>query len=189
MGHRITYCRSTLGLTRKELSALWGEVSIPTLSRWELDTIEPTFKKISMISEFFCSKGLIVSPDWLHRGDGSSPSLLNMKEFNKEDFDNICEQNFLNLNQKIKNFVYYKVTNNFFSPIMHYGDYVGGVKIEPEDLSSNINSLFFILHENSVHVGFLENNEVPTLKNSQGKTMTFNNYSFMAKIHWTAIRP
>jgi transcriptional regulator with XRE-family HTH domain len=188
IGDRITYCRSTIGLTRKELSELWGEASVPTLSRWELDNIEPTQKKLALISEFFCSKGLIVSPNWIHSGEGISPSLLNMKEFAEDDFDDICEQNFLTLNQKIKNFSYYKVTSNFFSPTMHYGDYVGGIKIE-SDISSNANSLVFVVHENAVHVGFLEYNGTPTLKNLQGKTMSFPNYSFMAKIHWMAIRP
>ena len=189
IGDRITYCRSSLGLTRKELAESWGEVSVPTLSRWELDTIEPALKKISSIAEFFCSQGLIVSPHWIQRGEGFTPSLLNMKEFTEDDFDNICDQNFLSLNQKIKNFIWYKATSNFFSPIMHYGDYVGGVKIENENLSSNINSLVFVVHENSVHVGFLEIDEIAIIKNAQGKSMKFPNYSFMAKIYWNAIRP
>lgn len=188
IGDRITYCRSSVGLTRKEFSELWGEASIPTLSRWELDTIEPTPKKISSVAEFFCSKGLIVSPDWIQNGSGFPPSLLNMKEFLEDDFDDMCEQSFLSLNQKIKDFTYYKVTSNFFAPIIRYGDYVGGVKIV-SDISESTNSLAFIVHENAVHVGFLGYNNLVSLKNSQGKLIEFSNYSFLAKVHWTAIRP
>jgi transcriptional regulator with XRE-family HTH domain len=188
IGDRLTYCRSTIGLTRKELAEMWGQASIPTISRWELDTIEPTSKKITSVAEFFCSRGLIVSSDWITAGSGMTPSLLNMKEFTEDEFDALCEQSFLTLNQKIKDFTYYKVTSNFFSPTIRYGDYIGGVKIF-NDYGDNINSLVFVVHENSVYVGFLEKRDNLTIKNSIGKTMEFPNYSLLAKIHWTAIRP
>lgn len=188
IGDRITYCRSSIGLTRKEFAELWGEASIPTLSRWELDTITPTLKKIASVAEFFCSKGLIVSPDWIQNGSGFPPSLLHMKEFMEDDFDELCEQNFLSLNQKVKDFTYYKVTSNFFAPIIRYGDYVGGVKIN-SDISEHANSLVFIVHENAVHVGFLGCDKTVFLKNSQEKRMEFSHYSVLAKVHWTAIRP
>lgn len=167
---------------------MWGQASVPTLSRWELDTIEPTSKKVASVAEFFCSKGLIVSSDWIIAGAGMAPSLLNMKEFTEDEFDDLCEQSFLSLNQKIKDFTYYKVTSNFFSPTIRYGDYIGGVKIT-NDYIDNINSLVFVVHENSVYVGFLEKKDKLTLKNSIGKIMEFPNYSLLAKIHWTAIRP
>lgn len=188
IGDRITYCRSTIGLTRKEFSLLWGEASVPTLSRWELDVIEPTPKKISSVAEFFCSKGLVVSPDWIQNGTGLSPSHLNMKEFTEDDFDEMCDQSFLNLNQKIKDFIYYKVTTNFFAPVIRYGDYVGGVKLDG-DLSNNWNSLVFIVHDNTVHVGFLIESQKVTIKNSQGKLLEFDDYSLLVKVNWTAIRP
>lgn len=188
IGDRITYCRSTIGLTRKEFSLSWGEASVPTLARWELDVIEPTPKKISSVAEFFCSKGLVVSPDWIQSGTGFSPSHLNMKEFTEDDFDEMCDQSFLNLNQKIKNFTYYKVTTNFFAPVIRYGDYVGGVKLDG-NLSEHVNSLVFIVHDNAVHVGFLDDSPVVAVKNAQGKLIEFTQYSLLAKVNWTAIRP
>lgn len=188
VGDRLSYCRSAIRLTRKELSEMWGQASVPTISRWELDSIEPTLKKITSLSEFFCSKGLIVSVDWIQEGTGLAPSLLNMKEFNEEEFDELCEQNFLNLNKSLKDFVYYKVTSNFFSPTIRYGDYVGGVKII-DDYTKNINSLVLVVHENAVYVGFLDSIEKLTIKNPLGKSMIFSDYNLLAKIHWTAIRP
>lgn len=188
IGDRITYCRSTIGLTRKELAALWGEASVPTLSRWELDSIEPAYKKVSSIAEFFCSKGLIVSPEWIQNGSGFAPSHLNMNEFIEDDFDALCDQNFLSLNQKIKDFAYYKVTSNFFAPIIRYGDYVGGIKIDTNPIDC-VNSLVFIVQENTAHVGFLDNANMITIKNAQGKSMEFDHYSILAKVHWTAMRP
>jgi transcriptional regulator with XRE-family HTH domain len=188
IGDRITYCRSAINLTRKELSELWDGASIPTLSRWELDIIIPSSKKMLSMSEFFCSKGLIVTRDWIEKGVGVPPSILNTKEFTSDEFDEICEQTLFVLSQNIKNFVYYKVTSNFFSPIIRYGDYVAGVKIDKEDIM-NLSSLAFVVHDNIVHVGFLECDGDVFLKNSQGKKMEFKNYTYLVKVHWTAIRP
>tara|TARA_Y100000588_G_C14165272_1_gene886628 strand:+ start:332 stop:517 length:186 start_codon:yes stop_codon:yes gene_type:complete len=53
VGDRITYCRSSLNLTRKELANNWGGASIPTLARWELNTVNIPKKKIRFISEIF----------------------------------------------------------------------------------------------------------------------------------------
>lgn len=188
LGDRITYCRSALGLTRKDFSIEWEGASVPTLSRWELDLIVPSEKKIYSMLEFFCKKGLIVSYEWIKDGNGVSPALLNVKEFSEDDFDGTCHQTFSILTQNIKDFIYYKVTSNFFAPIIRYGDYVGGVKIEKDDIC-DINSLVFVVHDNTVHVGFFEKNNCIYLKNQQGKKMEFENYSLLAKLHWTATRP
>lgn len=188
IGDRIAFCRSAIGLTRKELSLLWGNASVPTISRWELDVIVPSTKKISAMADFFSSKGLIVSPAWIESCSGVSPSLLNIKEFNEDVFDEMCEQTILVFNQTIKDFIFYKVTSHFFSPVIRYGDYVGGVKIEEHDICT-LNSLAFVVHENTVHVGFLEYDDGVFLKNSHGKRIEFENYNVLGKVNWTAIRP
>lgn len=190
IGDRITYCRSLVGLTRKEFSLVWGEVSVPTLSRWELDVIQPSSKKISSLAEFFCSKGLIVVPEWIEKGIGVPPAMLNIKEFVEDEFDAMSEYTFKSIAQNLKNFLYYKVTSNFFSPIIRYGDYVGGIQIPDNKVFENVDSLVFIVQDNSVWVGFLSfiDNKI-FLKNSQGKTTEFVNYSLIAKVGWTAIRP
>ena len=188
IGDRITYCRSIIGLTRKELANKWDDASIPTIARWELDTVQPSSKKIQALADFFCSNGLIVSLEWIEFGTGSIPSLLNMKEFREDQFDDLCEQNFLDLHQKVKDFSYYKVTSNFFSPIIRYGDYVAGLKISSH-VESYINSLVFVVNDNTVHVGFLCFDNGFFLKNALEKKMVLNNYDLLVKIQWTAIRP
>ena len=188
IGDRITYCRSTIGFTRKELAAKWGDASIPTIARWELDTVQPSSKKIQVLSEFFCSNGLIVSSEWIETGVGSIPSMLDMKEFREDQFDELCEQNFLELHKKIKNFTYYKVTSNFFSPIIRYGDYVAGLKIT-SNAESHVNSLAFVVSENTVYVGFLGFDNGLFLKNALDKKIFLNSYDVLVKIQWTAIRP
>lgn len=188
IGDRITYCRSIINLTRKELANKWSDASIPTIARWELNTVQPSSKKIQALSDFFCSNGLIVSSEWIEFGTGSIPSLLDMKEFREDQFDELCEQNFLDLHQKIKDFAYYKVTSNFFSPIIRYGDYVAGLKILSH-AESHINSLVFVVNDNTVHVGFLCFDNGFFLKNALEKKLLLNNYDLLVKIQWTAIRP
>lgn len=188
IGDRISYCRSAAGFTRKELAELWGQASVPTISRWELDIIEPASKKIESIAEFFCSKGLIVSSEWIQEGVGIAPSLLNIKDFSEGDFDSLCDETFLHLNKSLRDFSYYKVTSNFFAPVIRYGDYVGGIKLhtcEPQ----HQHSLVFVVHENSVYVGLMERTSVLVLKNPQGSILEFPKYDVLAKICWTAIRP
>jgi transcriptional regulator with XRE-family HTH domain len=191
IGDRITYCRSLIGLTRKEFSSVWGKVSVPTLSRWELDVIQPSPKKIAALVDFFCSKGLMIVPEWLEKGIGIPPAMLHTKEFVEEQFDAICEYTFKLIFHNINNhLIYYKVTSNFFSPVIRYGDYVGGTKISDNKIFEYVGSLVFIVQDNSVCVGFLNSlNNTMTLKNAQGKTTEFVNYGLIAKVDWTAIRP
>lgn len=188
LGDRITYCRSSIGLTRKELANQWDGASVPTISRWELDSIVPSDKKIVSLIDFFCSKGFIVSFEWIKHGIGVTPTLLNVQQFSEDNFDSTCQQTFLILSQNISDFVYYKVTSNFFSPIIRYGDYIGGIKVDKDDIC-DLNSLVFVVDDNTVHVGFFEDGDNIFLKNSQGKKIEFKKYNLLAKLHWTAIRP
>ncbi|MFI4919115.1 MAG: hypothetical protein ACHP65_06130 [Legionellales bacterium] len=188
IGDRVTYCRSALNLTRKELEHRWKEASVPTIARWELDTVQPSSKKIQLLSGFFCENGLIVAPEWIEFGTGIPPTLLNMKEFREDQFDDLCQQNFLELHQKIKDFTYYKVTSNFFMPVIRYGDYVGGIKINSNP-EGHLNSLVFVVHQNTVYAGLLAYENELCIKNPTGQKFNIDNYDLLAKIQWTAIRP
>ena len=188
IGDRITYCRSTISLTRKELANKWGDASVPTIARWELDTVQPSSKKIQVLTDFFCSRGLIVSSEWIEFGTGAIPSLLDMKEFREDQFDDLCDKSFFDLHQKIKDFTHYKVTSNFFSPVIRYGDYVAGLKIA-SNYESHINSLVFAVNKNTVYVGFLGFDNGFFLKNALEKKFILNEHDLLVKIQWTAIRP
>jgi len=65
VGDRITYCRSSLCLTRKELAEKWGGASIPSLARWELDTVRIPQKKLKSLIDFLNENGLSVTEKWL----------------------------------------------------------------------------------------------------------------------------
>lgn len=127
IGDRITYCRSSLCLTRKELAEKWGCASIPTLARWELDTVKVPLKKLISMINFFQQHGLFVTESWLKDGVGAPPLLLQKDQFDEIDFDSIAQEQLLDINRQIGNFIFGQVKNNFMSPFIKYGDYIGGV--------------------------------------------------------------
>lgn len=129
VGDRITYCRSSLCLTRKELAEKWGGASIPTLARWELDTVRIPQKKLLSLLDFFHRNGLSVKEPWLKDGFGSPPLLLYSDLFNEVDFDSIAQEKLLDVNKQVNNFIFGQVKNNLLAPYIKYGDYVGGVNL------------------------------------------------------------
>ncbi|WP_298624494.1 hypothetical protein [uncultured Legionella sp.] len=121
IGDRITYCRSSLQLTRKELIDEWEGASVPTLVRWELGTVKIPAKKIPSLVIYFNSKGLIVTESWISQGSGTPPILINEQIFEEIDFDSLAQENLLDLNRKTKNFLFGQVKNNLLSPYIRYG--------------------------------------------------------------------
>lgn len=132
IGDRITYCRSTLCMTRKELVEKWGTSSVPTLARWELDTIKIPQKKLLSLADFFQIHGLHVTENWLKDGTGSPPLLLQSDLFDPVDFDSLAQEKLLDINRHLKNFIFGQVKNNLMTPFLKYGDYIGGINLIDE---------------------------------------------------------
>lgn len=174
IGDRITYCRSSLCLTRKELIDKWGEASVPTLARWELDTVLIPNKKLISLVEFFQSQGLFVIENWIKDGYGTPPVLLK-SELEEFDFDCLAQEKLLDLNRQIKHFAFGQVKNNLMAPIIKYGDYIGGSNLLNEiEISTLIGELIFIKKSGS---GFL----VGILEDIQ-KEITIRNFSNIKEI-------
>ena len=129
MGDRITYCRSSLCLTRKELIEKWRGASIPTLARWELDIVKIPQKKLLSLIAFFHENGLLVTEAWLKDSLGTPPLLLQNDQFDEVDFDSIAQEKLLDVNRQLKNFIFGQVKNNLMNPVIKYGDYIGGINL------------------------------------------------------------
>ena len=126
-GERIVYFRNMLGLTRHKFSQ---EANIPlaTLSRWELGYSKIPDKKLVGILDFLLENGIIVDINWFLSGEGLAPINAKLSQITHTNFD---ETAFLTLNQlkmQIPGFMVKQVTNDKFSPIINFGDYVGIVK-------------------------------------------------------------
>ena len=193
VGDRITYCRSSLQLTRKDLIDEWAGASVPSLVRWELDTVKIPVKKISSLVGYFNLKGLIVTDSWISLGLGAPPILMSEQIFEEIDFDSLVQENLLELNRKTKNFIFGQVKNNLLSPYVRYGDYVGGNKISNKALNALCGDIIFIKNTIGLNIGVLEEcTDHLILRNFERTAQNLFNFDLIelvGKIQWIAKRP
>lgn len=194
IGERITYCRSSLCLTRKELAEKWGSASIPTLARWELDTVRIPYKKLISMINFFQEHGLFVTESWLKDGVGAPPLLLQRDQFDEVDFDSIAQEQLLDINRQVGNFIFGQVKNNFMSPFIKYGDYIGGTNLlDGTEISSLQGELVFLKKRiTGLVVGVLKDgaNQI-NIKNFDKATELIDteHVEAIGKIQWIVRRP
>jgi len=197
VGDRLTYCRSSLCLTRKELACDWGGASVPSIARWELDTVKIPNKKLLSVIEFFLKKGLIVNESWIIDGVGNPPFLVRNDAFIDIDFDSLAQENLLNINMQQKNFVFGQSRNNLASPIIKYGDYIGGIaSYVNNDTSIILNSLVEELVFLKTRVGFFagilkscSKNVIIKAHTGAEEFFSFCDLESIGKIQWIARRP
>lgn len=186
IGDRITYCRGLLGLSRKELSKHLT-VAIPTLARWELNYIKIPQKKLQLITDYLNCNNIKISIEWLRTGDGLPPINLNQKDFEEDNFDNAI---FLNANQlanQIKNFQFKQINNNFFEPVISYGDYIGGLISTSLELIDN--KLCFVITPKETLVGYYHH-EKSIVRNLHNKHKDVNiGECAVGELMWLARRP
>jgi transcriptional regulator with XRE-family HTH domain len=189
LGDRITYCRSLLGLTRKGLSdQIRAEISLPTLTRWELDNTEqPNTKKIMLLVDFFKNHGLNVTKEWITKGLGLPPISIHLKDFQDGDFDIISYNTMATLRNRIKHFHFAQINNNFFRPILAYGDYIAG--IITENFSAINGKLCFFCSESHTIAGILDYTKKNIINlNGEIQDINFSEYS-IGEIQWISRRP
>ena len=197
IGDRLTYCRSSLCLTRKELSCDWGGASVPSIARWELDTVKIPNKKLLSAIGFFLKKGLIVNEAWIIDGVGNPPFLVRNDAFVDIDFDSLAQENLLNINMQQKNFVFGQSRNNLASPIIKYGDYIGGIASHINNdasviLNTLIDELVFLKNRLGFFAGILKDcSENVIIKAHAGaeESFSFCDLESIGKIQWIARRP
>lgn len=195
VGDRITYCRSSINMTRKELVNLWGGASIPSLSRWELNTVNIPKKKLESLVEFFNNENLLVSLDWILTGEGVPPVKLSPDLFDSIDFDSLAQETLLNINQKQTYFCFGQVKNNVLSPFIKYGDYIGGLKHMDSSLSILSGELIYVQKGADIFSGICvlqeENLVLDGFISAKGYAdiMQIKDIDAVGKIEWLIRRP
>lgn len=189
LGERITYCRNLLGLARNEMAEkMAGAISLPTLTRWELNTVNPSSKKIEILRKFFLNQGLTVSMEWLQDGRDFPPLSMDLKKFDSAQFDEIVYATLVGIRNKIKDFYFQQVNSNFFRPIISFGDYVGGVAENNRNLIDG--KLCFLCTE-SVATAGIYNYKNNAIRNLSGETEEANSGAniMIGELQWTVRRP
>ncbi len=150
-GERLSYCRSLLGLSRRQFAEAVGGISVPTISRWELNYTAITRPKLEEIVQFFRNHGIEVTSEWIISNSDQPPINTNLQDLNKLNFDELSYITLTNLKNTIENFEIYQINNNFFEPIIYNGDYIGGVC--DNNLEKLTNKLCYVVHDKMVSVG------------------------------------
>ena len=195
MGDRITYCRSALGLTRKELAERWGGASVPSIARWELDTVKIPEKKLLAMICFFFDCGLVITEEWIISGTGTPPLLIKNDLFKDLDFDSLAQENLLNINMQQKGFIFGQVRNNLVSPVIKYGDYIGGISsfncLNKDIAKSFTDELIFIKKKTGLLVGiFKDIQQEIIIRNFAGASEVVNsdNLEAVGRVQWIVRR-
>lgn len=192
IGDRITFCRSSLKLTRKDLSEQWKVASVPTIARWELDVVKIPLKKLSSLIDFFNNNGLIVTQEWILSRSETPPILINNNAFEELDFDSLAQENLLNVNMQEKNFTFGQVKNTLIAPFIKYGDYVGGNTCSLSSLHVATGDIIFLKRMSGIAVGILDQYEdAIILKNFANHHESFdkNIIESIGKVKWIVRRP
>jgi len=192
VGDRITYCRSSLKLTRKDLSKQWKIASVPTIARWELDVVRIPLKKLASLVDFFCGYGLMVTQGWILNQSETPPLFIRNDTFDEVDFDSLAQENLLNVNTQEKNFTFGQVRNTLIAPFIKYGDYVGGNHCSFSSLTAPIGDLIFLNRMGGIVVGILDQyKDDITLKSFTNQQESFdkNLVESAGKIKWIVRRP
>jgi len=190
IGERISYCRNLLGISRAMLCSELPDLSVPTLTRWELNMVKIPPKRIELLVDYFIKQNILVTKDWLLFGKGEPPTNLNLKEIQEFNFDDLANQTFLNLRGKISNFSYYQVNNNFFAPFVTSGDYIGGVTAKKYE--NIISKMCFLKGDTLFYVGIassLSDDTIDILNfNNQTIKIDTNIINEFGEIQWMVKR-
>ena len=108
-GKRLTYCRILLGLSRQNLIDELGEFTIKTIFRWENDYNQIPDKKLIKLINFFVSKGIQVSVNWMINGIGIHPIHKNIQDIETYNFDEIVYITLSQAKSYIKNFEIFQI--------------------------------------------------------------------------------
>lgn len=186
IGERITYCRSLLGISRVEMAERVGAlISLPTLARWEANTVDPTAKKIEILALFFIKNGISVNSEWLKTGKGQPPFSINLNKFDNAQFDELAYSALASVKSKVRDFFFQQVNSNFFKPMITYGDYIGGIIEQDKKLMDK--KLCFIHFDSVVTAGFYYY-KTDSITNLSGETQCLNN-AILGEIQWIVRRP
>lgn len=187
IGERISYCRSLLGLTRKEFIELIGTISHTSLTRWELGYVKDIpISQLDKLIIFLNSQGIIVSKEWVLLGTGNPPINSRLKNLNEINFDEVAYLTLSQLKSHITEFQIFQINTNFFEPVLCHGDYIGGI-IYNKNISQLTNQLCFIIDNGIITTGIFDFSE-NCLGNLFNNRLYLKDKFIIGKITWIAKR-
>ena len=122
LSERLTELRRRTRLSRRDFE-FRHNISRDTLRSWENGSRTPDSSKLENLSNIYKSYGLIFSPEWLADGTGYDP--LSIETQMSEDIHILKE---ISIFESFYSKAYvHHVMDDYMSPWISKGDYVGGV--------------------------------------------------------------
>lgn len=146
---RLKVARSFAGYGNRKDFCSHFDIPYDTLDAWERGKNPLTLKGAKRIVDALKSVGIYCSEDWLINGKGISPrpltEMISEISIDSSNSLNLFEQN-LNLATEIstfttlnKNSIITIIKDETMLPFYEKGDYVGGIKLQREDIHKAIN--------------------------------------------------
>ncbi|MBY0380062.1 MAG: hypothetical protein K2P99_06670 [Burkholderiales bacterium] len=176
-----------LNLTRDKFVEKFKLVTLSTLARWELNSINIPEKKLKLLSDFFNNNGILVKLEWLRYGEGVAPINCSTQEIEQLNFDELVYTTLSSISLKISNFKFYQINNKFFEPIVNYGDYIGGIEIV-KNFDVLHNKLCFFKVLDGITVGYFNYNNLSITNNNHHKKNIDLNLKVGGEVLWITRR-
>ena len=157
-GNRLKRARVLAGITTRREFEEKHEISANTLQGWEQGKNPLSLKGAKRVIEAFKNEGLLCSVDWLMKGVGMPPrpyEMINagLNESLQKD-NNVAENNLQEeeaIYQEIQNFKSHNanafvisITDDAMEPYFTIGDYIGGVRIERDQMTAYLGNACII---------------------------------------------
>jgi transcriptional regulator with XRE-family HTH domain len=184
-GERLSYCRNLLGISRHDFANKFGEISVPTLSRWELNYTAIPKIKLENLIKFFKSNGIDVNAEWILFNKGHPPINVNLKSLDNLNFDEISYLTLSNLKNNIPNLEVYQINNNFFEPIIFNGDYIGCMEFSNLEILTN--KLCYLFQDRMLYAGIFNFTQM-NITNFFKQSIKVDDNTKIGAISWIAKR-
>jgi len=139
LSERLTELRRKTRLSRKDFE-FRHNISRATLRSWEDGSRTPDVFKLETLSNIYKSYGLIFSSEWL--SDGIGPDPISIKEKVNEDIHILKEISIFE--SFYPNAYVHHVMDDYMSPWISKGDYVGGVYVPDSTFNSLIGKICIV---------------------------------------------
>lgn len=129
VAERLKNLRNAIGLTRKEIEIIHN-VKSPSLISWEKGHRIPKKDKAELLASVFKNHGIPCTVDWILKGKGPDP--LEVAAQNPEEAYLLKEVH--RFQSFHKNSLIIQVEDQYMSPWINKGDFVGGVFVGLEEI-------------------------------------------------------
>jgi hypothetical protein len=186
-GKRLKVCRVLADLSTKEVVAFikenGGELSLPAYTRWEKGDTEPKkkTKEISLICDLFNLNKLLVSKNWLTKGEGYPPKIKWPSSIDESELFIRCGEEMENTNE----WDMLQVNGSYGEPWVNLGDILLLQKVnDVKLLHSKLCLIRDISNNDAIGILTVENEGLISINNKNHISIKLTGKETLFKVKW-----